>query len=994
MDPVSAIGLAASIFGCIQAGQKFNQFLHSGLEMIHENAELQNITDELRRTVQGLTADGPSELKLIANNCNALCQELLSLLQRLKMKRDSTLERGRVYIYALWKKSDITSMVNRLERHRSQLTTSFLPHFKDQQSAINQKLDTLQNDLRQFHRARSEEFAEYRSSLIKLLEMYNGSTQAGVDIGGQLDMASELHDLLLKFPKVSVVTLSDRILMPLRFEGIYRRKDEIGDATKGTCIWALEGATGDHHPNERLRESKQYFTSWLESGSGVFHISGKAGCGKSTLMKFISSHPKTQAYLKKWAGTRKLCLATFFFNGSGIDEQRSLIGLLRSILYIVLKENEDLALKVFPEYFNENQHTSRADPAEITRPQNIERAFETLINHAGVEEGCCRLFFLVDGLDEYEADSESHWQLARKLCKWADQSQGNVKFCVSSRPHVQYESTFGLSEHPQRHQLHLHELNSYDIENHCRRMFIEAIGSTDLPRPHSDLQVHSQYLVQEIVHRAEGVFIWAYLVVRIIISEARVQGMARDLMKKLKELPRDMDNLYEKMIGALSYMDRKIAHRILFIVLTNPFKDAVSALCLRWLVDEDKWREALNRNTYDRKEAEHDIEYVRFHLDGWTRGLVEMVPSSSYRDLLLTNRVKLFHGTVKEYLMQQSRLHLIQSDCSEYPVSDLHTRLRLAELKVMSHNSSEVDREIYKYGFELLDMKFSELPTYSGVRLASSRISWPHAMELAEILPSYCKGCVFGHLSMAVLSKKHNIRRSDRTSLPHLAALLGQSYDVISALQINVPVDPESNSRSILLSACLSNEYFKAYQIGDRAVSRNIIKSLLKRGFSAREKIKLQDSRSCQWADVWTILVWRLALQILFSVERSQIECQIEVLLELLENEEQEETLVLLVNNIAQAFSWFITLKDLLLHCVHPDTSAQIFHRLSSWPNYDHDIPTWVLDRSGRIGWPIAKKLTKPPGGDINGIRIFSTFAIVTKSVFLEVYGFPSVLLW
>jgi ABC-type hemin transport system ATPase subunit len=42
--------------------------------------------------------------------------------------------------------------------------------------------------------------------------------------------------------------------------------------------------------------------SWLSAGTGIFHISGKLGSGKSTLMKYLCGHPSTKALLNEWAG--------------------------------------------------------------------------------------------------------------------------------------------------------------------------------------------------------------------------------------------------------------------------------------------------------------------------------------------------------------------------------------------------------------------------------------------------------------------------------------------------------------------------------------------------------------------------------------------------------------------------------------------------------------------------------------------------------------------
>jgi hypothetical protein len=51
---------------------------------------------------------------------------------------------------------------------------------------------------------------------------------------------------------------------------------------------------------------REKWTNWLSSGNGIFHIAGKLGSGKSTLMKFLCNHPQTKVALQYWAGMFKL----------------------------------------------------------------------------------------------------------------------------------------------------------------------------------------------------------------------------------------------------------------------------------------------------------------------------------------------------------------------------------------------------------------------------------------------------------------------------------------------------------------------------------------------------------------------------------------------------------------------------------------------------------------------------------------------------------------
>jgi len=61
----------------------------------------------------------------------------------------------------------------------------------------------------------------------------------------------------------------------------------------------------ERHDKTRLRDiernyvARELFLHWLSSGNGIFHISGKLGSGKSTLMKFLCDHDRTTAELQK-----------------------------------------------------------------------------------------------------------------------------------------------------------------------------------------------------------------------------------------------------------------------------------------------------------------------------------------------------------------------------------------------------------------------------------------------------------------------------------------------------------------------------------------------------------------------------------------------------------------------------------------------------------------------------------------------------------------------
>ena len=84
------------------------------------------------------------------------------------------------------------------------------------------------------------------------------------------------------------------------------------------------------------------FSEWLRSGNAVYWINGKAGSGKSTLMNYICNHNRKDELLKQWSAERRLLTPTFFFWNAGTRQQKTVDGLLRSIIYQMLEECSEL----------------------------------------------------------------------------------------------------------------------------------------------------------------------------------------------------------------------------------------------------------------------------------------------------------------------------------------------------------------------------------------------------------------------------------------------------------------------------------------------------------------------------------------------------------------------------------------------------------------------------------------------------------------------------
>ncbi|CAJ2508279.1 Uu.00g094650.m01.CDS01 [Anthostomella pinea] len=204
---------------------------------------------------------------------------------------------------------------------------------------------------------------------------------------------------------------------------------------------AQNNTTGDrryseHPPNEEhiRKYTSDRLRRWLCNGTGVLHIAGKPGSGKSTLMKFISEHHVTKRLLSEWAEPNLLVHSKFFFWKPGDWRQNTSRGLIRGLLYDILGNAPSLMPIMFPQWSAGNLAEKPADTQAIRiSEKDCFRAFHQMIDARHAREAPYLCFF-IDGLDEFDEDADiPHGELVKMLRQWTDQSDGRVKLCVSSR---------------------------------------------------------------------------------------------------------------------------------------------------------------------------------------------------------------------------------------------------------------------------------------------------------------------------------------------------------------------------------------------------------------------------------------------------------------------------------------------------------------------------------------------------------------------------------
>jgi hypothetical protein len=472
-----------------------------------------------------------------------IAKDLMAVLTALRVDDQATRFESFLHgIRTTWNNKKIAETKQRLDQIRQEL------HFRVQVSAREDIIQALDDTSR------------------RAIEMV---LQSKDDIVRQQQasekLAAKRHEQLIGMFTNSqdVWTCPEDVLKALK-ERLYYQKlndrfDDIDKAHQSTFDWALQDSNGSESRWPNL-------FNWLRADQGIYWISGKAGSGKSTLMKFLCRDPRLHAALTLWAGDAKLLILRFCFWNAGSDLQKSQEGLFRSLLYQILDQAPSLGSDLFREHYK-----TPALVAQFPSFHELRRGIHRFID---LQAGSFKVAMLIDGLDEFEATDMTMPELAQLFVN-ATRST-HVKALLSSRPLSPFKWAF--TKEP---QLCLHHLTHDDIKTYVNDELVVHPRIAYLSTDHAQ---DVQALIDEIVSSASGVFLWVSLVVRSLLEGLCNYDHIPDLQKRLRLLPKDLEALFRHMLRHIPDEYKPESSRIFQIVrrYNDRFRHTPSALTLKF----------------------------------------------------------------------------------------------------------------------------------------------------------------------------------------------------------------------------------------------------------------------------------------------------------------------------------------------------------------------------------------------------------------------------
>lgn len=510
----------------------------------------------------------------------------------------------------------MTSLVNRVEKMQVNASTKLTKSITD------------------ISKLTSPAEATWRKQRMSLVELGSQERNSRASAPAYLQTLSSL--LKQAAQQGNVVSIQTNILDGLYFPAIKARQSEIKEAYPATFDWILQ----DEAAKTKSR-SPVYFAEWLKSQrqeDGLYWIGGKPGSGKSTLMKYLYSHERTHQLLKQWAGTKELFVAGFFFWHSGTEMQKSQEGLLRTLLFEILRHNPNLIEIICPERWDAQSRYQPKDDA-----WSREELFDAFRKSLAQQHGQSKFCFFLDGLDEYSGDPSDMVKFIASLPTSPD-----IKLCVSSRKWTAFIDEFTKESRDPTRKLYLEELTTRDIQNYIENTLGTEVRFRTFRRQNSK---ECQNIIEEITSKASGVFLWVVLVVSSL-RRGLVNGdsMAK-LHQRLRESPKQLNDYFRVMFDRVEGIYQADAAKIYELALLAV--EPLSLMVYSFLEDNSPdFGTKMEPKQYTIGESSTSNDSMKRNINARCTDLLE-VTYDTIVSSFWNHEVKFLHRTVREYLVSE-----------------------------------------------------------------------------------------------------------------------------------------------------------------------------------------------------------------------------------------------------------------------------------------------------------------------------------------------------
>jgi hypothetical protein len=325
-------------------------------------------------------------------------------------------------------------------------------------------------------------------------------------------------------------------------------------------------------------------------------------------------------------------IAVYFFNARGNKLEKTPLGMLRSLLYQLLDQNPHLCERFIPMFLDKQKKHGKEWEWQVGELKSF------LLSE--IKKFQPKSLLLIDALDECnESEVREVVAFLESLSMNAVSAKTTLNICLSSRhyPNINMEKRLELIMEDEKG-------HDQDIVKYVQHK----------------LRIMDKEIEEEVLQKAEHVFMWVVLVIEML-NQAFDHGKVRAMRKKLHEVPGDLDQAFWTLLDK-----------------DNPDKQE-TILILQWvlfagrLLRPEELYFAVLAGTEPEElgawnRSRDTSEVIKRFITSTSKGLIEVRKGD-------TETVQFIHESVKEFLLRNKRLQMLDPTLKPDAIGASHDRL-------------------------------------------------------------------------------------------------------------------------------------------------------------------------------------------------------------------------------------------------------------------------------------------------------------------------------
>ncbi|RJE26491.1 NACHT domain protein [Aspergillus sclerotialis] len=297
---------------------------------------------------------------------------------------------------------------------------------------------------------------------------------------------------------------------------------------------------------EWVLRTEQYraITDWSHASPQVLILNGPSGTGKTMSIIGIVSELCAQSQMAPET--------LYFFFRADVTESNGATHALRSLMWLLLKQQPHLASHLIPE-----QRSSGAALFESPSFPTLVKIFHNML----ADERLPPVYLVLDALDECAKGDPGVEDLIFNLISDSlnEKTAGKIRWIVSSQPEVQ--------AHGMLSKKHPGAVLELDIQSNPEA--VNAYISYKLSEL-QDMHGYRESIVKElevvIRERAQNLFLWVALIFKVLadVQDWRAVG-------KVEETPSDLTGTYDKLMAHINTFDAQMQSLCKAVLETSCF---------------------------------------------------------------------------------------------------------------------------------------------------------------------------------------------------------------------------------------------------------------------------------------------------------------------------------------------------------------------------------------------------------------------------------------